>query len=217
MSEYFSHDYDAREDEKIMDLMVDLGWAGYGLFWGIIELLYKNGGKMQTQYDRIAFALNTHPDSVKNIVENFNLFVIKNDFFSSKSVNKRLKKRMLKSDVGRANAYKRWHKDDANPMQTECKPNAIKESKVKKINKENIYRAFAHLKISIEEKDKLIEKGFKLSQIDSILDKIENYKGNKKYTSLYLTALTWLRKEHGESTGGYDVKKEDQSDFSEYE
>jgi len=218
MSEYFSHDYNTREDEKILDLMGEMGWAGYGLFWGLVELLYKNNGKMRTQYERIAFALNSHPDSVKNIIENFELFIVKNGFFSSKSVNMRLKKRSEKSDKARANAYKRWDKEDANAMRPQCDSNAKKESKVKESKvKENIYRAFAHLKLSIEEKDKLIETGFKLSQIDSILDKIENYKGNKKYTSLYLTALNWLRKEHGESTGGYDVKKEDQSDFSEYE
>ena len=59
----------------------------------------------------------------------------------------------------------------------------------------NIYRSFDHLSISIEEKDKLISEGFTLIQIDSVLDRIENYKANKKYKSLLLTARNWLKKE----------------------
>lgn len=131
MAEYFSHDYDSREDEKIIDLMGEHGWAGYGLFWGLIELLYKNGGKMRTQYKRIAFALNSHPDTIEQIVEEFGLFQIKNDFYSSKSVNKRIKERKRKSEVASANAYKRWNKENAIAMQPQCNSNAIKERKVK--------------------------------------------------------------------------------------
>ena len=196
MPEYFSHDYDAREDEKIMDLMGVLGWAGYGQYWGIIELLYKNCGKMRTQYERIAFALNTHPDSIKEIVENFGLFIVKNGFFYSKSVNSRLKKRSEKSDMARANAYKRWNNRDANAMQSQCDVNAKKDSKVKdsKVNKE-VYRSFSHLSILNTEVEKLKLPGYTIQQIDSTLDAIENFKGNNKYTSLYLTAKKWLLKE----------------------
>ena len=196
MAEYFSHDYDAREDEKIMDLMGVLGWAGYGQYWGVIELLYKNCGKMRTQYERIAFALNTHPDSIKEIVENFGLFIVKNGFFYSKSVNSRLKKRSEKSDIARANAYKRWDKVDANAMQSQSKRNAIKDSKVNnsKVNRE-VYRSFAHLSILNTEVQKLKLPGYTIQQIDSTLDAIENFKGNTKYKSLYLTAKKWLLKE----------------------
>lgn len=133
MAEYFSHDYDTRSDDKILDLMGEHGWSGYGLFWGIIELLYQNNGKMRTQYNRIAFALNTHPDSVKSIVEDFGLFQIKNDFFSSKSVDDRLRRRKEKSRVASANAHKRWEKEHANALQSQSKRNAKKESKVKDI------------------------------------------------------------------------------------
>jgi hypothetical protein len=133
MPEYFSHDYDAREDGKIIDLMGEHGWQGYGLFWGLVELLYKNGGKMRTQYKRIAFALNSHTDTIEDIVENYGLFQVKKDFFSSKSVNKRLKKRTEKSEVARANAYKRWNKDDADALQPQSNSNAKKERKVKDI------------------------------------------------------------------------------------
>jgi len=30
---YFSHDSNARQDEKIIKLRMKLGWEGYGLYW----------------------------------------------------------------------------------------------------------------------------------------------------------------------------------------
>jgi hypothetical protein len=62
-----------------------------------------------------------------------------------------------------------------------------------KNKKENTYRAFAHLSMSLEEYNKLLET-YTDEQINKTLDEIENYSGNKKYKSLYLTACKWLGK-----------------------
>ena len=69
------------------------------------------------------------------------------------------------------------------------------KDKDKDKDKDKIYRSFLHLKILIKENNKLIDLGYNQKQIDSVYDSIENYKQNKKYISLYLTAKKWLEKE----------------------
>jgi hypothetical protein len=61
------------------------------------------------------------------------------------------------------------------------------------VNKQ-VYRAFAHLSLSITDYEKL-EAEYDKRTIDMVLDSIENYKKNNTYKSLYLTAKKWLSKE----------------------
>lgn len=65
----------------------------------------------------------------------------------------------------------------------------------------NVYRKFKHLSLSLDEFEKL-NKNYSKEQIDDILDSIENYSKNKSYSSLYLTASKWLKKEHPQKKKG---------------
>ena len=60
---------------------------------------------------------------------------------------------------------------------------------------ENIYRKFSHLKINLDDYNKLVNE-YNEQQVNDILDQIENYKGNTKYKNLYLTAKNWLKRDN---------------------
>lgn len=134
---YFSHDSNARNDPKILSLLQKEGWAGYGLYWALIEMLRDDPEyRLKTQYDVYAFALRTDIERIKNVVEGFGLFVVDGDFFFSESLIRRMKIREEKSGKARESAMHRWNKvrNDANAMRTHSEGNAIKERKRKESN-----------------------------------------------------------------------------------
>lgn len=65
----------------------------------------------------------------------------------------------------------------------------------KNVKKEKKYREFAHLSLSQTDFEKL-NKVYTKEQIDKTLNNIENFRNNKKYKSLYLTALNWLDRDY---------------------
>jgi len=140
-SYYFSHDSSARNDEKILELRMDLGWEGYGIYWALIEMLREaNAYQMRTQYKRIAFGLQVPEDTVKSIIEDYGLFKIKDDVLYSESLNHRMELKEAKSKQAREAALKSWEsrrnkKDEsesnADALQKESDSNAIKEKEIK--------------------------------------------------------------------------------------
>jgi len=128
---YFTHDYNARSDVKIKKLLAKHGFQGYGIFWAIIEDLYQNANALPTQYDLLSFEYRTDNDTVKSIINDFDLFVSENGNFGSLSVQQRIDERDTKSEQARKSAFYRWGKieKDANAMQTHSEGNAIKERK----------------------------------------------------------------------------------------
>lgn len=135
--EYFSHDYHARTDPKMVRLIMEYGMEGVGIYWCIVEMLYESGGYIDlSECERIAFELRTDSERIAAIVHT-NLFCIAGEKFYSETALNRLEKREEKSRKATTSAQSRWgsnSKDDANAMRTQCDSNAIKVNK-SKVNK----------------------------------------------------------------------------------
>jgi len=135
MKEYFSHDYYARNDKRLVKLRMKHGLAGIGAYWCIVEMLYEEGGYLQkNDYDHISFDLQIDIELIKSIIHDFELFKFNDKKFWSESAILRLNERIKKSRSASQSALKRWHKakDDANAIQPQSESNAIKEKEIKK-------------------------------------------------------------------------------------
>ena len=136
---YFNHDSNARNDYRIIKLRSKLGYEGYGIFWSLLEMLFIEENKICIEdYDALAFGLQCDANKLKQVIEDFDLFVIEDDCFYSKRLNNHIEEINNKSIKAKENANKRWN--NANAMQTQSDCNAskvyksISKSKVKKSN-----------------------------------------------------------------------------------
>lgn len=141
---YFSHDYNARQDEKIKRLLRKHKCAGYGIYWCLVEDLYNNANALELDCEGIAFDLHEDIKMVESVINDFGLFVITNKEFGSSSIERRLDERNEKSKKAQKSAFKRWnkYKEDANALHTDNDSNAIK--KEKEINKEKKESTIPH-------------------------------------------------------------------------
>lgn len=135
---YFSHDYNSRNDEKILKLIQKEGWEGYGIYWALIEKLYEANGFLAEDYECIAFDLRADCDRIKRIINDYKLFIIASKKIHSKSCLARLAVRKGISEQNRQNAILRWNKrnlNNATALRPQSEGNASKgkESKGKKI------------------------------------------------------------------------------------
>jgi hypothetical protein len=102
--------------------------------------------------------------------------------------------KVKRSEAGKAGATKRWQEiANANKGIQTIANIAVNDNVNVNVISKDIYRSFAHLSITNADVEKLLDK-YSINEIDEVLDSIENFKGNKKYTSLYLTANKWLSK-----------------------
>ena len=106
---YFSHDYNAANDTKILFLRHQLGMEGYGIYWYLIEQLANAGGKLPLELIPV-LAMQMHCTDVKvnGVLMNFDLFTIESGEFWSHRLQDHLELRLKLSQSGKTGANNRW-------------------------------------------------------------------------------------------------------------
>lgn len=108
-SYYFPHDYSARNDPKLQDVLIEMGVAGIGLYWCIIEQLYEQDNRLPLKsVKNIAFAYHVSQAEVMQLITDFDLFESDGVAFWSKSVEVRMEKRKRISEVRRKSVNTRY-------------------------------------------------------------------------------------------------------------
>ena len=109
-----------------------LGIESYGIFWALLELLFSEENKLCIDdYSVLAFSLQCDPSILKQVVEDFDLFIIEDNHFYSSRLNNHIQEINNKSNKAKENANKRWNNATAMQPHSDSNASKVKYSKVK--------------------------------------------------------------------------------------
>lgn len=138
---YFSHDYNARNDEKILELRAKFGAEGYGIFWMLIETMAENDncGVKASLIGGLSLGYGIPKGRLQEIIDacvEIGLLLEENGYYFSIRLlsHKEMRKKFIES--GRKGAELRWGGYRGGIREGYAKESKVKEKKEKKENKE---------------------------------------------------------------------------------
>lgn len=148
---WFQHDYNARNDDKILELRAEYGWKGYGLFYAFIETMCENetGAIDSDKIGGLSIAYSLPKEELLTFIDfclSIKLFYRDDDgLLRNERITKHVKKMQSFREAGRKGAKKRWSGESDRggiaPLKTGNKdPNTrayADKSRVDKSRKEN--------------------------------------------------------------------------------
>jgi hypothetical protein len=95
---YFSHDYNAHNDVKVLFMRQQLGMEGYGIYWFLVESLANAGGYLPiSMVPILTMQMHSTEAKVYGVIREFDLFKIVDEQFFSIRLNEHLEDiKMLK-------------------------------------------------------------------------------------------------------------------------
>ena len=138
---YFPHDSNARNDQRLMKVRMKYGMEGYGIYFGIIEILREQSDYTLSfdDLESIAFDLRVDLEMIEDIVSNYNLFVIEGmSMFYSSSLTRRMERldviKQKRAEAGRIGGKSKASVNHLPSKESKVNQRKIKHSKVKDIN-----------------------------------------------------------------------------------
>jgi hypothetical protein len=127
---WFKHDCNASNDSKILSIRHIHGWAGVGMFWGVIEILREQEGykypsddrNLQLLSNRLLLDFSKFKSFFLDCIT-YQLLKEKNGFFYSESLNSRMKQwNTLRNNGLKGGRPITRTKPEANQDETRTKP-----------------------------------------------------------------------------------------------
>lgn len=125
MNNYFPHDSNARNSDKLIPLRAKYKAEGYGVYFMLLERLREEPDYTSVRdYDMLAFDLRVDASLIRAIVEDFGLFAFTEDGkrFYSEGFSRRMQSKDERSSKARRSARSRWKEsqNDANAQENGC-------------------------------------------------------------------------------------------------
>ncbi len=186
---YFNHDSNARNDLKLIRLRSVGGFEFYGIYFALLELLFSEENKICIEdYDALAFGLQCDANKLKQVIEDFDLFVIEDNCFYSKRLNNHIEEINNKSIKAKENANKRWNNANAMQTQSDCNASKVNKSISKsKVKKSNYYNDISfpdyydiHYAKRIEQDVNKTREYHKHLELLGYIKEVNNYSGQAK-------------------------------------
>lgn len=102
---YFDHDYNARNDQKILELRAEYGWNGYGIYFGLIEVLCESSGEIKRgALGGLSLGLGIDKKTLQELLDfmvSIDLLHEENGVIYSDRVNEHLAYRTMLSEAGK--------------------------------------------------------------------------------------------------------------------
>lgn len=141
---YFSHDYNAANDVKILFMRQQLGMEGYGIYWYLIEHLADAGGRLPLKIIPVlAMQMQSQEIKIRAVISEFELFeIVDETFFSVRLLSNLDRVNELKinnSIKGKLSAEKR----KSTAVEQRLNSGATKERKGKEIKGNEIDNVFS--------------------------------------------------------------------------
>ncbi len=120
---FFSHDASASRDEKILEMKMDYGARGYGLYWEIVEYLFEQAGTAKFIPKMVSMAINEDVRAVKKFlkdcIEIYGLFDTDGEYFWSNRLRSELDRIEDLSTKRSKAASRKYEKNKDKPLHKE--------------------------------------------------------------------------------------------------
>lgn len=186
-SYYFDHDYNSRNDQKILIVRAKYGARGYGVFWMLIEMMAESTMPHLNlnHIPAIAVAINEDPEWLKEFIgyciDEAHLFVCDGLSFANHRLIRHKIFRESFVEYGEKGANARWNKISPPNAPPISPPNAKEIKEIKESKEKDLDTFFSYFNLKTKKAFKLtpaakdlitkrLKEGYTLEQLKKAVD-----------------------------------------------